>query len=524
MPLHPPTWSAPCLYVVAATVLTACAGGCDTSRQSVGADVASAESKRAMASLAACPPVEKQHVDSLRHLGRGEGDDFVEILDVVSTPELAYVCTGTQGLSIWNLKPASRPTLLSENVGPDGLSHEKFPRCQHVGLDASAKRVAITNRGDEVQQVPFIQIYDVSDARRPEPVAGWSGHESIEGVALHGDRVIAAAHRDGLLLLERKKDRLVEVGRFRDKSSNAWMPVRIQDSAAHEYVLVAEGETGLRSYRLEGNRLKLASTVALPGSSKDVAVRGTTAYVATSTGVSILDVSDPAKLRVLGEIETPGTALAVAPVGDDAIAIADWSTVLVVDVSDPKSPRIEGSETVPTQGTFSRVLALDALDDGRILAGEWEGFHVLELGPRQPAPDIDLPATHFAGRVAAGTASTISFEVHNRGGEPLVITDIRSTNPALSPNKRQLTIPPRSSAELRSTLRPTSDEASNISLRLCSDDPDEPSVSVDIWANRPEVEVGDPAPEFDLVDLDGKRWSSRALRGKVLVLSYFATF
>jgi len=516
----------PCLGLSAvASFATVCLGGCDPGRQSVAADATGAESTSAAEGVPACPPIEAgKYLDSVQHLGRGEGDDFVEILDVVGTSKMAYVCTGTQGLSIWNLSPASRPALLVENVGPDGLSHPKFPRCQHVALDASTQRVAITNRGDEVQPVPFLQIYDVTQARQPKPVAGWSGHESIEGVALHGDRVIAAAHRDGLLLLERKKDRLVEVGRFRDESSNAWMPVRIQNSAKHEYLLVAEGETGLRSYRLNGNRLQLSATIALPGSSKDIAVRGSTAYVATSGGVSLVDVSDPAKPRVLSEIDTPGTALAVAPIGDDAIAVADWNAVRVVDVSKPESPHIESSETVPTRGAFSRVLALDALDDGRILAGEWEGFHVLQLGSRQPAPDIDVPASHFAGRVAAGHASTVRIEVHNRGGEPLVITDVQSTHPALTPNVRQLTIAPRSSAELRSTLRPTSDDASKASLRLCSDDPDEPSVSVDVWANRPEVEVGDPAPEFDLVDLDGQRWSSRALKGKILVLSYFATF
>lgn len=38
------------------------------------------------------------------------------------------------------------------------------------------------------------------------------------------------------------------------------------------------------------------------------------------------------------------------------------------------------------------------------------------------------------------------------------------------------------------------------------------------------AQVGDPAPEFSLKDKDGKTWSLESLRGKIVVLNFWATW
>ena len=51
-----------------------------------------------------------------------------------------------------------------------------------------------------------------------------------------------------------------------------------------------------------------------------------------------------------------------------------------------------------------------------------------------------------------------------------------------------------------------------------------PERSGTVSGNLAGLGLGDMGPELDLVDLDGRRWTTDSLRGKVVVLAYFATF
>jgi hypothetical protein len=491
---------------VIATCLVATLAGCTDSKKKQSVLLAP------VAKLADCPQ-KRKHLDPLEYVGRAEGDDFIEILDVRSDGDWIYACTGTQGLTIWN-GSATPPELVHENIGPPG-SHQRFPRCQH--LDLHGDRLLVTSRGDEVQPQPLLAVY--ANKRDPNIEASWRGAASIEGAIFRGDWVIAAAHERGLLVFEKKGKKLAVKAEFKDPSSNAWQP-----ALAGDHVAVAEGPTGLRMYAFDGGKPRLVSTTPLEGSSVDLVVRGGHAFVATLDGFAIVDVSAPAEPKVLSQTETPGSALAISLSNDHAV-IADWDRVRIYDVRTPSTPKLVASESIVTGGAFSRVLSLDATDGGKIFAGEWEGMHTLIFHAGRRAPDIEVtPASIDFGRVLPGKVANVELAVHNRGSAPLVVAALLRSDTMISSKEPCFEVPPMTTKEVSLSLRPVGDEQQVLALGLLSDDPDQGKLILPVKVNQDSVGVGDAAPDFDLASMSGKRVRMAELRGSVVLLSYFATF
>ncbi len=94
----------------------------------------------------------------------------------------------------------------------------------------------------------------------------------------------------------------------------------------------------------------ILGSVDTPGQARAVAVSGAVAYVADVTfGLQVIDVSDPGSPVILGSVGTPGRAFGVAVSGAVAY-VADWTSGLqVIDVSDPGNPVILGSVDTPSE-------------------------------------------------------------------------------------------------------------------------------------------------------------------------------
>ena len=469
-----------------------------------------------------CPePNGASFVDGLVHLGRAEGDTFIEILDLITRDGLVYSCTATQGITIWDATGDGEPTAIIQNVGPFGLSHNQFPRCQHIALDAGSMRAVITNRGDEIQPTPWLALYDLADPSSPgPPVSLWSGEASIEGVVLDGNRIYAAAHTDGILVFEDQGgEDLVQIGSFADADSDAWQPALVGDT-----LLVAEGLTGLRAYDVSADDPQLLTTVALTGSSKDLIVDGETAWVAAAEAVVGLDIADPTAPEVVAERDVQGTALAVAMGTDGILFTAEWDEVRGYDTRSDGLP-IVWSESVPTGDAFSRVLTLETDGGGRLYAGEWTGMHAFEQRADPSAPDIVVtPSSVQFGAVEPDDDHSVAFVVRNTGTETLQVyaSDIEAEDVSL--NTRCYEVEAGGAVAVEATFAPRLGDAQTGTLVLHTNDPDEPQYRIATAGNMPGLDVGDPGPEFALTDLEGRTWTNADLEGKVAVLAYFATF
>ncbi len=475
-----------------------------------------------------CPdPGSSDAVDGLRHLGRAEygvSGSFLEILDVVADGTTVYQCTATQGLMVFDAEANGPPRLLAERVGGPA-AHPSFPRCQHVGPDFANGRLVITNRGDEIQPTPFFTMFDIADPAAPVALATWEGEASIEGVVLDGDVVYAAAHREGLLMFERQDAELVQVAAYTDANSDAWQPQRVGDT-----LVVAEGATGLRTYGIADGAPQLLATLPLPGSSKDVIVVGDVAYVASSSFIAAVDVSDPTEPRLLAERDVLGTALAVAMGQNATLLVAEWDEVRGYDASESGDLAPIVSQIVPTEGAFSRVLTVEAVPtdpgrQGRVYAGEWEGLHAYAQSDCAYGPEIWVtPDTVQFGVQPAGDSQTQVVIVRNTGNQTLQVDALEVSDPEMAVDASSLTVEPGQARAVEVSWT-ASDTALFVGdLSITSNDLDEPTTRLRVAGNLNFLGVGHPVPPFELFDLDGQLWSSTALRGQVTVLAYFATF
>lgn len=467
----------------------------------------------------ACPaPDPLTTVDGLTHQGRAESGTFIEILDLEARGDLVYGCTATQGMMTWDIAD-DLGTLVSARIGPPGISHRQFPRCQHVALDADAGRAAITNRGDEVQPQPWLHVYNIEDREQPVALRGWTGDASIEGVAWDGDRIFAAAHTAGVLVFEDTGgETLEQVGSFADADSDAWLPI-YDDGLLY----VAEGATGVRVYDVSGDDPILLSTLETGGSSRDLVLDADSLYVAASSSVVRLDVSDPSAPSITAQAPVAGTSVAIALGSDGLLYSAEWDEVRAYDPSD--LARV-WSEVVPTSDDFSRVLTLAAHPGmPRVYAGEWTGMHMFESQSGATAPEIvAAPTSVQFGRIGAGDTEDRVVVVRNEGDQPLSVHGYTSDRDTVTVDDACFTVEPGSAHALEIRFAPESDDISSGSLRLQTDDPDEPEYEIRFNGNAAGADVGDPMPDFMLQDIDGNDWTRTDLEGKVVLLAYFATF
>jgi hypothetical protein len=112
------------------------------------------------------------------------------------------------------------------------------------------------------------------------------------------------------------------------------------------FVYAACGDGGLRV--LDRDPFGLIGGIDTPGPAREVAVQGRYAYVADGTsGLQIIDVSDPTAPVPAGNLDTPWEVVDVVVDGSFAYLADGWGGLRIVDVSNPASPLLVGSASLP---------------------------------------------------------------------------------------------------------------------------------------------------------------------------------
>lgn len=128
----------------------------------------------------------------------------------------------------------------------------------------------------------------------------------------------------------------------------------------------------------------VGQTAMMPETVQDVHMSGTLAYVADGEGgLRIVDVSDPTEPRELGGYNTDGLANGVAVVGPVAYVADGGGDLLILDVSDPEVPRKLGREDLGGGNGF----AMGVVVAGRLafVANDEGGLRVVDVSdPTQP--------------------------------------------------------------------------------------------------------------------------------------------
>jgi hypothetical protein len=209
-----------------------------------------------------------------------------------------------------------------------------------------------------------------------------------------------------------------------------------------------------------------------------------------SQGVALIDRNGTAP-TVLGRWFGSGAVRAVA-IDGDRVLLAAWTDLLAVDATDPANPTLIGAEPAATA-----VTAVVPGADGVAWAVDWKQPFGLTV-PGGVAPEVRVPGPF--------TTPGALIHVANDGDAPLCLAE-----PSEGTLSTDIVAP---GAAAVWTLPDTVAEET---VTISTDDPDEPLVSLDVGGTD-GLTVGDPAPDFLEVDLDGTSWQLSALEGRVIFL------
>jgi len=109
------------------------------------------------------------------------------------------------------------------------------------------------------------------------------------------------------------------------------------------------------AFALQSSNLELIGHINISGIARAVVVRGDYAYVAAdSSGLRVINVSNPASPVEVGFYDTPGVSYGVEVRGDYAY-VADGTALRIINISNPASPVQVGSYT--TVGVYDVALS-----------------------------------------------------------------------------------------------------------------------------------------------------------------------
>lgn len=174
-----------------------------------------------------------------------------------------------------------------------------------------------------------------------------------------------------------------------------------------------------------------------PGQARAVAfspLNANRAYVADGgSGLQVIDVSNPASPLLLGSLDTTGTAMGMAAIGQYAL-VADDSDLQSVDMSNPAEPVLRNTYS---EGSFKAIAVQDQY--AYIAAGPSVGLKILDISdpanPKKKDGYISADSTGGQGIAVAGQYAYLAdgaaglkiIDVSDPGKKPLPIVGTCNT-------------------------------------------------------------------------------------------------
>jgi hypothetical protein len=462
---------------------------------------------------AECVVAEGLAEDPLRSAGSTEPitEGQKHLTDIDYDPESGLIVgSGMPGLALMRATEGAPENLGSSQKGKDHVE------ILSVNVVAVSSRGKSGKNGNELKGAG-VSFVDISNPAQPQqisiagagsylPISGASGMEYREPYLYVG------THDGKFLTIDAGNPSEASVISEVEGLGSPWQMVIHGD-----WAYVADNSKGIVSVNLsDPTSPVVGSSVSLGGGVQDVDVSDGVLYAAAgSAGLFALSLDDPSTPVVLGTASTGGAAISVS--ADDGYAwVTNQESVLVYDVSEPADLIPLGVEDTPSW-------AMHVVADGnRAFVADWKEVttFVYTVGSMAPDADVELSSIYFTGG-----DETREFRVTNRGGADLVVHGLGTQDPRFSVEVDTLTVAPGDAMQV--TLTFTSDGA-EVSDTLClsTNDPDEPLQEIELasTSSGSNILIGEAAPDFMLAGLDGANYTLSSMKGKPIVLCFFASW
>jgi hypothetical protein len=443
--------------------------------------------------------------DQLEPVGLYPPQYFAEHQEIDKVGDYLYIF-GVGGLDIVDFGNPAAPVSLGR-YEPPGHPFERYYRGSvgpsHAYCGAREDR---------------LHIIDITNPGAPIRVGTYgAAGETYEGSVLYEGFLYAARHDDGIVVLDLGDPAVPVLVDAVASFQNAW------DAAAlGTHVYVADGAGGLGVLDAV-NAAAPVHVISLPtsGNALDVATApGLVAVACGSAGVDIFDATTPGSPALLSTYDSAGLAISIELHGD-RLYLADWDGVDVVDLINPAAPVVIGHEDTPV-----RAMGL-AGDGDRVYVADWSKVRAYDLGPTATG-DIDLSVDGFTfGSVPVGSSVDTVFTITNTGGGVLDVTSLESFNMNfIVSHTSGFTLAPGASQDVTVTFNHVFAGYDGTFLSIDSDDADEDHLTMPLTAddNPNRLDIGEYAPDFSLVDMDGVVHSLSQYRGEVVLVAFSANW
>ncbi|MFO7638880.1 MAG: hypothetical protein R6X14_06235 [bacterium] len=433
-------------------------------------------------------------IDNIRLVGHNEVNR-AHLMDAEVVGERAFIANGLgQGLEVYDISDPAVP-VRTWTGGPDAWRTRVygdtllFAFCRQDGVVRYGIVGAPVGRGQ----------YNPPGNR-----------EALEGGALVGDTLYAAAHQNGIYLIDCSDPATItRVGGISLAPTAAAWNVEARDS----FLFVANGRHGLAVIALAGTPRRIAD-LALPGLANDIIMAGDVAVLSLgASGLATVDLTDPYQPALLDIAATEGCAWGIG-VSGNLVVCGSWRYLELFDITNPAAVRRAGWDNTKTW-----ALGADISGD-LIVIGDWRGMSTFRVGP-DPGADIDVePEALDFGAVSSPVETTIV--VRNTGAGTLTVTSVDAPG--------GITVAPPSFSvsagdSLFVTVGAAGSDRVNAGIVFNSNDPHFPAYRVEVYKNNPGFpQAGSAAPDFNLQGTDSRWHRLSDYRGKVVYLQFGASW